>query len=264
MTANFAYIEANATYQSQWSGVDGGPEQLSAGVQVPFTSMNMGLGLQIKQDKIGPLSQTAVQLNYAYHIPTGRSSRLSFGLSGEFGQYRLDPSREITASPNDPLLFSEAMNTSYYNLGAGVYFYSTDMEDWEESYFFAGLSAYQAIPQDLIFGTNTNLPRDLHAYALLGYRFYFDQFFLEPSAQLDYAMDDILLPRFQVLLEMIDSFWAGLAIDGAFSTSIQAGFILDTGGYNYVRVGAYAGTNISPQGLNLGTSYGVIAAYRID
>jgi type IX secretion system PorP/SprF family membrane protein len=267
MTAAWNYLEANATYTQQWAGFDEAPRQISLGIQYPFEGLNMGLGLQVLQDETGPLTQTGIQLAYAYHIPLGYNQRLSIGLSARASQLRYDPSKELAVDLSDPLLFSGMADVAHYNLSVGAFYRTADLEDWTEAHFFAGFSLQQAIPQSLLLLENIasiDLARVWHANALVGYRFDLDGAFIEPSLQLDYAFENIYQPRFNLIFEMQDAFWTGLALDGSFSASIQLGYIINTGNYWNVRLGAFASRNVSPQGTSLGSSYGLMAAYRLE
>lgn len=267
MTANWAYLEAYANYTQQWMGFDQAPRQVSAGIQYPFPDLNMGLGLQIMQDKTGPLRQTGGALSYAYHLKLAAHQRLSFGAFGRFTQFRYDSQSETVADPNDPLLGLDVGTVPQLNIGLGVFYRSADMDEWRRDHFFAGISLYQAIPQNLIFADvndQANFARVWHAYGLLGYRFDLDGYSIEPAVQFDYASKNILIPRFNLQFEMSDTFWAGISLDGSFSASLQAGFILTTDNYQEIRIGVLAGRSAAAKGLNLGMSYGFFAAYRFE
>lgn len=267
MTANWAYLEAYANYTQQWVGFDQAPRQISAGIQYPFVDLNMGLGIQIMQDETGPFRQTGATLSYAYHLKLDAHQRLSFGVFGRFAQFRYDGQHEIVADLNDPWLGLDIGTAPQLNVGLGVFYRSADMDEWFNDHFFAGVSLYQAIPQSLIFtevNNQANFARVWHAYGLLGYRFDLEGFFIEPAIQVDYAAKNIVIPRFNVNFEMADTFWTGLSIDGSFSASFQAGFILMTNNYWGLRIGVLASRNIAVNGLDQGMSYGFFAAYRFE
>lgn len=267
MTAAWNYLEANASYTQQWAGFDQAPTQISLGVQYPFEGLNMGLGLQLLRDETGPLQQTGVHLAYAYHIPLGYNQRLSLGISARASQLRYDPSQELAVDLTDPLLLEGVASAQHFNFSAGAFYRTADLDDWADAHFFAGLSLQQAIPQDLLLVENIssiNFKREWQAYALVGYRFDLDGAFIEPSVQMDYAFENVYLPRFNLLFEMEEAFWAGLAIDGSFSASIQLGYIINTGNYWHIRLGVFASRNVNQLNVGLGTSFGLIAAYRFE
>lgn len=267
MTAAWNYLEANATYTQQWAGFDAAPRQISLGIQYPFAGLNMGLGMQLLRDETGPLQQTGIQLAYAYHIPLGYNQRLSLGVSAKASQLRYDPSKELAVDLSDPLLLEGIASTQHFNFSAGAFYRTADLDDWTEAHFFAGLSLQQVIPQDLLLVENNNsinFRREWQAYALIGYRFDLDGAFIEPSLQVDYAFENIYLPRFNLLFEMEDAFWAGLAMDGTFSASLQLGYVINTGNYWNLRLGVFATRNVNQQSVGLGSSYGLLAAYRLE
>ena len=267
MTAAWNYLEIGGSYIQQWNGFDQAPRQMLIGVQYPMERLNSGLGVQLLRDETGPLSATGINLSYAYHIPTGYRSRLSIGLSARGEQLRYDPSEELAADKNDPLLFRDVVSTQHFNVGMGIYFRNADMDEWLESHFFAGLGLQQAIPSDLLLMESAetfNLERTWHAHALIGYRFVFDDLFIEPSAQLDYAYTNIFLPRVNFRIEAPEAFWANLSIAGGFASSIQAGYIIDTRNYWQIRIGVFGTFNLSPQNNALGSSYGFYGGYRYE
>lgn len=267
MTAPWNYLEIGGSYIQQWSGFDQAPRQMLVGAQYPMESLNSGVGLQLLRDETGPLSATGINLSYAYHIPTGYHSRLSIGLSARAEQVRYDPTEELAADKDDPLLFGDVVSTQHFNVGMGVYFRTADMDEWLESHFFAGLGLQQAIPSNLLLTESSeqiNLERTWHAHALVGYRFVLDNLFIEPSAQLDYAYENIFMPRANIKMESSESFWASLSINGSFASSIQAGFIIDTRNYWQIRIGVFGTFNLSQQNNSLGASYGAYGGYRFE
>lgn len=258
------YVQATAIYRQQWLGFAGAPQRLGLYAQLPFTKLNTGLGIVLEQQEAGPFKQTDVQLNYAYRMPVG-TGRLSLGISGQFGAFTYDPADQVLAEANDPLVAGERINTTVFNVGGGIYYLSVDAEDYLDQHFFAGLGVRQALPADLMFGDDSgagNLRRVLHGFAIAGYRFDWQDAFLEPSAQLDYAQHNLFLPRLNLTYELHEAFWAGIAMDGTFALSGQAGFIFGDGSEWQGRVGLFASRNTNPTGIDAGTTVGATATWR--
>ncbi|MEO0338629.1 MAG: PorP/SprF family type IX secretion system membrane protein [Bacteroidota bacterium] len=266
MTGGWDYIEANANYLQQWAGFADAPQLIALNGQIPFASLNMGIGIQVYQEETGPLRETGVQVNYAYHLPT-YAGRVSLGLAASMKQFRYNPSSEIAVDPNDIKLLAQQSDADLLNFGAGVYYKSVDLDEWYESHFFGGIAFFQAFSDDLDFNLNDlkiNLERVVHAYALVGYRFDLNYSFIEVSLQADYAAADIVLPRLNTNFEMQETFWAGISLDGSFAPSIQLGYIFNTGQDWSFRLGAYAETNSGASQVGLGTSFGFYGAFRLE
>ena len=258
------YLQATAIYRQQWVDFAGAPQRLGFYAQFPFRDANTGVGIALEQQETGPFKRTDVQLNYAYHLQLGRG-QLSLGISGQFGAYIYDPADQVLAEANDPLAVGDRVTTRIFNVGGGIFYQSVENEDYLEEHFFAGLGIRQALPADLLFtddsGTS-NLQQTLHGYAVVGYRFDWQDAFLEPSVQLDYARSNLFLPRLNLTYELHEAFWVGVAMDGTFSLSGQAGFIFGDDNTWQGRVGLFASRNVNPTGIDAGTTVGAMAAWR--
>jgi len=258
------YVQATAIYRQQWMGFEGAPNRVGIYAQLPLAEWNTGVGLALEQQEVGPFRYTDVTLNYAYLMQLGRG-QLSLGISGQFGAFTYDPADQVLAEANDPLVVGERANSTVFQVGGGIYYQSVAADDYLDQHFFAGLAVRQALPADLLFADDSgtsNLQRTLHGYAVVGYRFDWQDAFLEPSVQLDYARSNLFLPRLNLTYELHEAFWVGVAMDGTFSLSGQAGFIFGDDNTWQGRVGLFASRNVNPTGIDAGTTVGAMAAWR--
>lgn len=108
--------------RNQWVGFSGAPTSQALNLNAPFRSRNIGFGVAIMNDKIGPLSKTTIDINFAYKIKTAKQGSLSLGIKGggDFNRGGLD--LLSTIAENDPSLL--AASTSFFlpNFGAGIYY----------------------------------------------------------------------------------------------------------------------------------------------
>src|SRR5690554_1035554 len=118
-------------YRTQWVGLDGAPKTGSFTVNSPV-SYNMGLGLSIVNDQLGPATETNINIDYSYSIPTSETAKLSFGLKAGIDLLDVDFSKLNIYDKNDPRFQNNIDNKLQPQIGAGVYF-NTDK-------FYAGLS----------------------------------------------------------------------------------------------------------------------------
>lgn len=118
-------------YRTQWVGLDGAPKTGSFTVNSPV-SYNMGLGLSVVNDVLGPATETNINIDYSYSIPTSETAKLSFGLKAGIDLLDVDFSKLNIYDKNDPRFQNNIDNKLQPQIGAGVYF-NTEK-------FYAGLS----------------------------------------------------------------------------------------------------------------------------
>ena len=79
-------LSAVLVHRSQWIGLEGAPETQTLAINSPLKNKNMGVGLQIVNDNIGPRTTQSITATYAYRIKLG-SGKLAFGLKGGILNY---------------------------------------------------------------------------------------------------------------------------------------------------------------------------------
>ena len=267
MTAPWSYMETQAVYHQQWLGFEGAPVTMMAGVEAPLVPQNMSLGLRLQHDEAGPLQQTGIALSYAYQLKLGYSQRLAIGLTANGSRFRFNASALNADDPTDLLLGNTEGTSQQINLGIGIFYTSTDVDDYDEPYFFAGLAAQQVLPGELRFETVNelaNFDRSLHAFGLLGYHFEQDFSFLEPSVQVLYAANNITHFQLGIHYEQYDTFWLGLSLDSSFRTGLQLGYILSDVGAGSLRIGTMASYSIQSRGQEQGMSVQALVGYQYE
>lgn len=108
-------------YRSQWVGIDGAPQTGTFTVNSPVGE-NMGLGLAIVNDRLGPAIETSVNIDYSYSIQASENGRLSFGLKGGVDVLDVDFNKLNLHDPSDPRFQNNIDNRLMPQIGAGVYF----------------------------------------------------------------------------------------------------------------------------------------------
>ena len=118
--------------RSQWVGLEGAPKTGTFTVNSPIGALdNMGLGLSIVRDEIGPAVESNVNIDYSYTINTSDAAELSFGLKAGLDLLDVNFNRLNIFDEND--VFEQNIDNKIQpQIGAGVYF-NTDK-------FYAGLS----------------------------------------------------------------------------------------------------------------------------
>jgi type IX secretion system PorP/SprF family membrane protein len=112
-------------YRTQWVGLDGSPETFVTSIDAPIRE-NMGVGLSFFADKIGPVKEQNVYVDFSYTIETSSTGKLAFGVKA--GVTFLDAlltSLDLGDDIPDEL-FDEDINDAYPNIGAGAYYYTNN------------------------------------------------------------------------------------------------------------------------------------------
>ena len=111
-----------ALHRTQWVGLDGAPVTNTVSVNTPLNQSNLGLGVSLVNDKIGPTTENAISADLSYTIQTSETWKLSFGIKATANLFDLDASKLNPLDATDPSL----QNYSKFspNIGAGLYLHS--------------------------------------------------------------------------------------------------------------------------------------------
>ncbi|MFV8344447.1 type IX secretion system membrane protein PorP/SprF [Flavobacterium sp. XS2P39] len=111
-----------ALHRTQWVGLDGAPVTNAVSINTPLNGNNLGLGVSIINDKIGPTRENTISADLSYTVPTSETFKLSFGIKATANLFDLDVSR-LNPVDDDPSLHNYN-NKFSPNIGAGVYLHS--------------------------------------------------------------------------------------------------------------------------------------------
>lgn len=125
-------LSAFLLHRTQWVGLDGAPVTNTFSVNTPINGTNIGLGLGIINDRIGPSDENNIAVDLSYSIPTSETYKLSFGIKGTANLLNVDFTKLNIYTPADARFQNNIDNKFSPNVGAGIYFHS------ENTYF--GLS----------------------------------------------------------------------------------------------------------------------------
>ena len=151
--------------REQWVGIDGAPSTQSLNLHSPIFNDNMGLGLSVINDKIGPIHQTMLFADYSYSIQTTDNAKLSFGLKAGVNIFQADLLSLTPDQGGDPAMYN-IDNKLLPNIGVGVFYYS------DKGY--VGLSAPKLLEQ-MLYEYNTSVVTEnkerRHYFVIGGYVF---------------------------------------------------------------------------------------------
>ncbi|MHA7832509.1 MAG: PorP/SprF family type IX secretion system membrane protein [Flagellimonas sp.] len=119
--------------RTQWVSLEGSPETGTFTVNSPIGLYdNMGLGLSIVYDRIGPAMESNVVVDYSYSVNLSYDTKLSFGLKAGMDMLDVDYSKLTIFDPNDPYFQTNIDKELQPQIGAGLYLNTNK--------FYAGLS----------------------------------------------------------------------------------------------------------------------------
>jgi type IX secretion system PorP/SprF family membrane protein len=113
------YYTISANVRRQWAGIEDAPSSQSLSVFGPLPSLNIGIGLNLVDDKVGVSRQQLVNMTYAYKIVL-RDSKLSFGLNVGLKSIKTDFGNLLLYDGEDPNfdLTSKRHNLPFVGLGS--------------------------------------------------------------------------------------------------------------------------------------------------
>lgn len=119
-------ISGGLLYRKQWIEIEDAPTTGTFFIHSPV-GRNVGLGLSVISDKIGPVEENNVYADFSYTLNLGGEHKLAFGLKGGLTMHKIDFDYIFTTlpdqSPLDPFSSGNPNNT-FLNIGSGVFYYT--------------------------------------------------------------------------------------------------------------------------------------------
>ena len=110
-------------HRTQWVGLDGAPTTNAFSLNTPISNSNLGIGLSLVNDKIGPTTDNTISADVSYTVPMNEDYKLSFGIKASANIFNLETDKLTPAQQNDPNL--QNFNNKFKpNFGAGAYLHS--------------------------------------------------------------------------------------------------------------------------------------------
>lgn len=218
-------------YRTQWVGLDGAPETSTFSVNTPLSNSDLGLGVSLVNDKIGPTTENTLSADLSYTIPTSETWNLSFGIKGTANLFNLDINKLTMEDQDDPQ-FQNLKNRFSPNVGAGIYYHS------DRAYI--GLSVPNFIETNRYDSDDTAIFKEkINYYLIAGYVFNLDRLEyikFKPAVMTKMVEGAPLQVDVSGNFMFNDKFVLGLAYRWSASVSAMAGFQVTKGmyiGYGY-------------------------------
>lgn len=201
-------FNVNGISRQQWvgAGIDWAPKTTSISINSPFLDYRVGIGMDFMNDKIGPMTQTALFTNYAYQIEFKNGATLALGLKAGFNFFEKDLSGLITTEYDRYVAEHTVVNKLLFNTGVGAYYFNER--------YFVGMSVPKLIRNSFSEVDNTfeiNSRQEMHLFMTAGYVFDLNTVFkLKPTAMLRMVDGAPVSYEFTATAIFVDKVWFGL------------------------------------------------------
>ena len=219
-------------YRKQWVEIEDAPTTFTLSGHSPV-GKNVGLGLSVISDKIGPVEENNIYGDFSYTLNLGGEHKLAFGIKAGITLHQVGLYSDIyntLPNPNDPA-FSADTNNSYFNLGSGLFYYTN-------KYYLAFSVPNMMKSKHLDFDGREFGSETSHYFLTGGYVFdvsqniKFKPFFMLKSAfdapsSLDVSTNFLFNEKFEAGLtyRLDDSF--GAMINYAITPNVKIGYAYD-------------------------------------
>lgn len=218
-------------YRTQWVGLDGAPETSSFSINSPINNSNLGVGVSIVNDKIGPTNENTFSADLSYTVQTSADFKLSFGIKGTANLFNLDVNKLNVENQGDPQF--QNLNSKFSpNVGAGVY--------WHSDKAYIGLSVPNFIETNRYNDNDITIFKDkINYYLIAGYVFDLDKYQyikFKPAVLTKMVQGAPLQVDVSANFMFNDKFVVGVAYRWSAAVSAMVGFQISDGlylGYGY-------------------------------
>jgi type IX secretion system PorP/SprF family membrane protein len=158
-----------ALHRTQWVGLEGAPVTNTLSINTPINGSNVGLGVSVVNDKIGPSDENNIAVDFSYTINASDRYKLSFGIKASANLLNIDFTKLNKYDKNDYAFDTNIDNKFSPNIGAGLYLHSDNT--------YVGLSVPNLLETqhfDRYAGTGANshvAKENIHYYLIAGHVF---------------------------------------------------------------------------------------------
>ena len=219
-------------YRKQWVEIEDAPTTATFSGHAPV-GKNVGLGLSVISDKIGPVEENNIYGDFSYTLQLGGEHKLAFGLKAGLTLHQVGLFSDINYTlpdQNDPA-FAQNTSNSYFNLGSGLFYYTNK--------YYLALSVPNMMKSKHLDYNGRKFGSEVSHYFLTGGYVFdvsenikFKPFFMMKSAfnaptSLDLSTNFLFNEKFEagVTYRLEDSF--GAMINYAISPNVKLGYAYD-------------------------------------
>ena len=190
----------------QWVGFEDAPSTQTFTIHTPVTSRNIGTGLSIVHDRIGPVTNTNAFFDYSFQMKMNDRVKLSMGLKGGFSYFQRDLTKYLGEVGTEDPAYDEPVDSKFLpNFGFGIYCYG--------SRFYAGASIPRLLENKIGEQgvSSVAVPKENRLYLLMAGSVYpiHPDFILKPSFILRATNSAPLSVDLNLSVLVKEKLWAG-------------------------------------------------------
>ena len=112
-------------HRKQWVEIEDAPTTTTFFGHAPV-GKNVGMGLSVISDKIGPVEENNIYADFSYTLNLGGEHKLAFGIKTGLTLHKVGLYDEVYPTLPDEFdpAFSENTSNSYFNIGSGLFYYT--------------------------------------------------------------------------------------------------------------------------------------------
>ena len=219
-------------HRRQWIELEDAPTTSTFFGHSPV-GKNVGLGLSVVSDKIGPVEENNIYGDFSYTLKLGGEHKLALGLKTGITLHNVALNSRIASTLPDPTdgVFGADVSNSYFNFGTGAFYYTNK--------YYLGLSVPNMMrAKHLDFNGRSYGSETSHYFLTGGYVFNinesvkFKPFFMvkssfEAPASLDVSTNFMFKDKFEIggTYRLDDSF--GAMVNYAITPTLKIGYAYD-------------------------------------
>lgn len=200
-------------HRQQWVGFGGAPMTTSLGIHAPLKYKNIGLGLNVLNDRIGPINTTWLNTSLSYSLRFKKhDGRLAFGLNAGIHILNGDLTSLVKQDYTDPTLNIRYQNALEPNFGTGLFYHN---KKWFVGISIPRILQVQPSPGDLVFHNKRHVYFNLGGYIQAS-----RMVKIRPALQLNITENAPFSALGSLAFIFYDQFWLG----GTYRLESNAGF----------------------------------------
>jgi type IX secretion system PorP/SprF family membrane protein len=250
------FLRVTASYRHQWAALQGAPRTAMVSADLPLTLDNMGIALQLVNDRLGASNMTEVYATYAYQVKLREDLKLGIGIRAGVSSFIANYSDLAVWDAGDDLF--ENQRATIPKVGFGAYLHH------DKFYFGIAVPTLWAyISQDYNFSLDINRASWLRRHLYISGAYVFDlneDFKLKPSLLTKYVPNAPFQADFNATVIWKDMVHFSLG----YRTNAAAMMMLEVQPFEYLRFG-YAFDLSTPQYLRMygGTTHEIMLGYDL-
>lgn len=225
-------LAGGVLYRKQWVDMEDAPSTATFFLHSPV-GKNVGLGVSVINDRIGPVDETNAYADFSYTLNLGGEHRLALGLKAGATFHKVDFNTIYPTLPDvgDGIFGGANPNETLFNAGAGLFYYT---DNYYVAFSMPNMFKGKYLNYDGVeYGTES-----MHYFLTAGYVFQLNENLklkpsamlkssLENKASLDGSLNLLFHERFEIgaTYRLEDSF--GGMVNFAITPSLRIGYAYD-------------------------------------